>query len=122
MHWRRKWQPIPVLLPGESQGWGTLVGCRLWGRTESDMTEATQQQQQPCPLDHQRSSANELSRRTKAKSTPLKTMAPKACDTVLFTYKPLKWICLPRGGGGQIPVTGQGLGEFARQGVSWFPV
>ena len=33
-------------LPGESQGWGNLVGCRLWGRTESDTTEATQQQQQ----------------------------------------------------------------------------
>ena len=46
MHWRRKWQPTPVFLPGESQGRGSLVGCRLWGRTESDMTEATQQQQQ----------------------------------------------------------------------------
>ena len=45
MHWRRKWQPTPVFLPGESQGWGSLVGCRLWGRTESDTTEATQQQQ-----------------------------------------------------------------------------
>ena len=41
MHWRRKWQPTPVFLPGESQGWGSLVGCRLWGRTESDTTEAT---------------------------------------------------------------------------------
>ena len=41
MHWRRKWQPTPVFLPGEPQGWGSLVGCRLWGRTESDMTEAT---------------------------------------------------------------------------------
>ena len=40
MHWRRKWQPTPVFLPGKSQGWGILVGCRLWGRTESDMTEA----------------------------------------------------------------------------------
>ena len=29
-HWRRKWQPTPVFLPGESQGWGSLVGCRLW--------------------------------------------------------------------------------------------
>ena len=45
MHWRRKWQPTPVFLPGESQGRGSLVGCRLWGRTESDMTEATEQQQ-----------------------------------------------------------------------------
>ena len=33
MHWRRKWQPTPVFLPGESQGWGSLVGCHLWGRT-----------------------------------------------------------------------------------------
>ena len=43
MHWRRKWQPTPVFLPGESQGRGSLVGCRLWGHTESDTTEATQQ-------------------------------------------------------------------------------
>ena len=45
MHWRRKWQPTPVFLPGESQERGSLVGCRLWGLTESDTTEATQQQQ-----------------------------------------------------------------------------
>ena len=49
-HWRRKWQLTPVFLPGESQGWGSLVGCRLWGRTESDTTEATQQQQQQAIL------------------------------------------------------------------------
>ena len=42
---RRQWQPIPVLLPGKSQGRKSLVGCRLWGRTESDTTEVTQQQQ-----------------------------------------------------------------------------
>ena len=41
MHWRRKWQPTPVLLPGESQGRRSLVGCHLWGRTESDRTEVT---------------------------------------------------------------------------------
>ena len=46
MHWRRKWRPTPVFLPGESQGSGSLVGCRLWAHTESDMTEVTQQQQQ----------------------------------------------------------------------------
>ena len=40
MHWRRKWQPTPVFLPGESQGWGSLVGCCLWGHTELDTTEA----------------------------------------------------------------------------------
>ena len=47
MHWRRKWQPTPVFLPGESQGWGSLMGCHLWGCRESDTTEATSQQQQP---------------------------------------------------------------------------
>ena len=47
MHWRRKWQPTPVFLPGESQGLGSLMGCCLWDRTESDTTEVTQQQQQP---------------------------------------------------------------------------
>ena len=41
MHWRRKRQPTPVFLPGESQGRGSLVGGRLRGRTESDTTEAT---------------------------------------------------------------------------------
>ena len=41
MHWRRKWQPTPVFLPWESQGRGSLVGCRLWGLTESDTTEVT---------------------------------------------------------------------------------
>ena len=44
--WRRQWQPTPVFLPGESQGRGSLVGCHLQGRTKSDTTEATQQQQQ----------------------------------------------------------------------------
>ena len=39
------WQPTPVFLPGESQG-QSLVGCHLWGRTESNTTEVTYQQQQ----------------------------------------------------------------------------
>ena len=39
LHWKRKWQPTPAFLPGESQGRGNLVGCHLWGRTESDTTE-----------------------------------------------------------------------------------
>ena len=43
---RRKWQPTPVFLPGESQGRRSLVGCHLRGLTESDTTEATYQQQQ----------------------------------------------------------------------------
>ena len=41
MHWRRKWQPAPVFLAGESQGRWSLMGCCLWGRTELDTTEAT---------------------------------------------------------------------------------
>ena len=36
---RRQWQPIPVLLPGNSHGWRSLVGCSPWCREESDMTE-----------------------------------------------------------------------------------
>ena len=43
---RRQWQPTPVFLPGESQGWGSLLGCRLLGRTGLDATEVTSQQQQ----------------------------------------------------------------------------
>ena len=41
MHWKRKWQPTPVFLPGEFQGQWSLVGCRLWGRTESATTKVT---------------------------------------------------------------------------------
>ena len=41
IHWKRKWQPTPLFLPGESQGQGSLVGCCLWGRTELGTTEAT---------------------------------------------------------------------------------
>ena len=37
--WRRQWHPTPVLLPGKSHGWRSLVGCNPWGRWESDMTE-----------------------------------------------------------------------------------
>ena len=48
--WRRKWQPTPVFLPGESQGRGNLVGCRLWGHTESDTTEVTAAAARRLPL------------------------------------------------------------------------
>ena len=41
IHWRRKWQPTPVFLPGESQGQRSPVGCCLCGRTGSGTTEAT---------------------------------------------------------------------------------
>ena len=36
---RRQWHPTPVLLPGKSHGWRSLVGCSPWGREESDRTE-----------------------------------------------------------------------------------
>ena len=39
MHWRRKWQPTPVFLPGESKGRGSLIGYSPRGRKESDTTE-----------------------------------------------------------------------------------
>ena len=37
--WRRQWHPTPVLLPGKSHGWRSLVGCSPWSRGESDTTE-----------------------------------------------------------------------------------
>ena len=51
IYWRRKWQPTPVLLPGESHGQGSLAGSGPWGRRESDTTEVTEPEQE------QRSSA-----------------------------------------------------------------
>ena len=44
--WRKEWQPTPLFLPGKTHVQRTLVGCRLWGRTESATTESTQQQHQ----------------------------------------------------------------------------
>ena len=58
-----KWQPTPVFLPGESQGQGSLVGCRLWGHIESDTTEATYQQQQQQHALHTHSRAFSLWKR-----------------------------------------------------------
>ena len=40
--WRRQWQSTPVFLPGKFHGQRSLVGCSLWGRTELDMTKATE--------------------------------------------------------------------------------
>ena len=47
MHWRRKWQLTPVFLPGESQGWRSLVGCHLWGCTESETRVSVQRSVTP---------------------------------------------------------------------------
>ena len=56
MQWRRKWQPTPVFLPGESQGQRSLMGCRLWGCKEWEMTEhstaAAAKSLQSCPTLH----------------------------------------------------------------------
>ena len=38
-HWKRQWHPTPILLPGKSNGWRSLVGCSPWGREESGTTE-----------------------------------------------------------------------------------
>ena len=46
--WKRKWQPTPVLLPGESHGWRSLVGYSPWGRKESDTTEGLHYPLMPC--------------------------------------------------------------------------
>lgn len=46
MHWRRKWQPTPLIVPGEFQAQRSMVGCHLWGHTESDTTESSYKQQQ----------------------------------------------------------------------------
>ena len=55
MHWRRKWQPTPLFLPGESQGRGSLVGCCLWGRRVghdwSDLAVAANPEQCVCVLE-----------------------------------------------------------------------
>ena len=84
MPWRSQWRPTPVFLPGEPQGRGSLAGFRLWGRTESDTTEATQQQQRsPCrPLAPAASQASSCFwESTCAISPACKRRAP------LFTWK-----------------------------------
>ena len=69
LYWRRKWQPSPVFLPGESQGRGSLVGCCLWGHTESDTTEVTQQQQQVALVNLTMSSFTQISLKMCLKQT-----------------------------------------------------
>ena len=46
--WRRKWQPTPVFLPGESHGWRNLAGYSPWGRKESERTDAQHTPTPPC--------------------------------------------------------------------------
>ena len=89
MHWRRKRQPTPVLLPGESQGRGSLVGCRLWGRTESDTPEATQQQQQRQQRQQWWGATKQIG---KTKSGPSMTSHLQSTGSrrLEYTYLPLK--------------------------------
>ena len=44
-HFHALEKEMALFLPGESQGRGSLMGCHLWGLTESDTTEVTKQQQ-----------------------------------------------------------------------------
>ena len=74
--WRRKWQPTPVFLPGDSQGRGSLVGCCLWGHTESDTTESTQQQQQQQQISFHFNTLQSL------ESVPEASKKPSFCRTV----------------------------------------
>ena len=89
MHWRRKWQPTPVFLPGESQGQWNLVGCRLWGHTESDTTEGTQHSiaflpRSKCLLISQlQSPSTVLLEPKKIKSVSISTFPPSICHEVL---------------------------------------
>ena len=81
MHWRRKWHPTPVFLPGESQGQGSLVGCCLYDRAESDTTDATQQQQQ-----HDKPTENFILSGEKLKAFHLKSGTRQGCplSSLLF--------------------------------------
>ena len=92
MHWRRKWQPTPVFLPGESHGWRSLVGCSPWGRTESDTTEATkqqQQQQQPSVCSHFLSSLGDRKNAgywLQLAEIHMKVMISLSLDSCVFPY------------------------------------
>ena len=94
MHWRRKWQPTPVFLPGKSEGWRTPVGCRLWGRTESDTAEVTYREK----LRHAKLCAKSLQ------------SCPTLCDPMEFSptgssvhgilqTRILEWVAVPSSGG-----------------------
>ena len=117
MHWRRKWQPTPVFLPGESQGRQSLVGCSLWGCTESDTTEATQQQQSN---QTERGKENSSNRTYLTISTLWKVCVkvaqscPTICDPIdcslpgssvhgILQVRILEWVAIPFPGGPSQP-------------------
>ena len=100
MHWRRKWQPTPVFLPGESQGRGSLVGYRLWDHTELDMTEVMQQQQQQQQQRTRWSNCQHLLDYQKSKRTPEKH--------ILLPYWSHQSLCMCRS---------QQTGKFLERGI-----
>ena len=112
MHWRRKWQPTPVFLPRESQGRGSLAGCRLWGLTELDMTEATQQQQQDLGL-HRRWTSVQFSCSVQLFATPW-TVAYQALWSMGFSRQEY-WSGLPFPSPGDLPNQGIETGSPALQ-------
>ena len=77
MHWRRKWQPTPVFLPGESQGRQSLVGCHLWGRTESDRLKR-------------------LSSSSSSISTYSSPMSPNSHNVSRFPFSPQSHVIIPQ--------------------------
>ena len=97
MHWRRKWQPTPVFLPGESQGQRSLVGCRLWGRTEPDTTEATYSSSSSRFLEERGKEANlgAINRRNTAKTSLKNKGASWNWLTLLLRFSPVGayWGC-----------------------------
>ena len=132
MHWRRKWQPTPVFLPGESQGWGSLVGWRLWGRTESNTTEVTQQQVVKTVLPLQGASPQPMVRKLRPnmihcgqKVTKRRKKKSTFCDSFLKSEFPpsrhsapilvAQWltICLPAQGT-QVPILVWGVSVCLR--------
>ena len=71
-HWRRKWQPTPVFLPGESQGRGSLLGCRLWVFSCSVMSNFLQAHE----LQHARLPCPSLSPRSLLKLKSIESIMP----------------------------------------------
>ena len=102
MHWRRKWKPTPGFLPGESQGWESLVGFHLWDGTESDTTEATQQQQQL-------TTANVFDSEVKAAQScptlcdPMDCSLPGPSVHEILQTRILEWVAIPFSRGSSQP-------------------
>ena len=80
-----------VFLPGESQGWRSLMSCHLWGHTESDTTEVTQQEQQQQQI-HKHKKTNSCTRSTTSKTKKQSLDSLKAIAFIHFNYC---WFFLP---------------------------